>query len=50
MRVSLLIAAGLWQLCSHGPFAHAAERITLRNGFEMRCDHHADIEGRTGFT
>jgi hypothetical protein len=27
--------------------AHAAERITLRNGFEIRCDHHADIEGRT---
>jgi hypothetical protein len=27
--------------------AHAAERVTLRNGFEMRCDHHADIEGRT---
>jgi soluble lytic murein transglycosylase-like protein len=27
--------------------AHAAERVTLRNGFEMRCDHHANIEGRT---
>jgi len=27
--------------------AHSAERITLRNGFEMRCDHHAQIEGRT---
>jgi len=26
---------------------HAAERITLRNGFEIRCDHHAEIEGRT---
>jgi soluble lytic murein transglycosylase-like protein len=25
----------------------AAERITLRNGFEMRCDHHAEVEGRT---
>jgi hypothetical protein len=25
----------------------AAERVTLRNGFEMRCDHHANIEGRT---
>jgi hypothetical protein len=24
----------------------AAERITLRNGFEMRCDHHAEVEGR----
>jgi hypothetical protein len=28
------------------PSAHAAERITLRNGFEIRCDHHAQIEGR----
>ena len=26
--------------------AKAVERITLRNGFEMRCDHHAEIEGR----
>jgi soluble lytic murein transglycosylase-like protein len=25
----------------------AAERVTLRNGFEMRCDHHANLEGRT---
>jgi soluble lytic murein transglycosylase-like protein len=27
--------------------ARAAERITLRNGFEMPCDHHAEVEGRT---
>ena len=27
--------------------AFAAERITLRNGFEIHCDHHADIDGRT---
>ncbi len=26
---------------------HAAERITLRNGFAMRCDHHTEVEGRT---
>lgn len=26
--------------------AWAAERVTLRNGFEMRCDHHAEAEGR----
>ena len=25
--------------------AHAGERITLRNGFEMRCNHHAEVEG-----
>jgi soluble lytic murein transglycosylase-like protein len=29
------------------PCAQAAERITLRNGFEMRCDHHASLAGRT---
>jgi soluble lytic murein transglycosylase-like protein len=29
------------------PSARAAERITLRNGFEMRCDHHAEVDGRT---
>jgi soluble lytic murein transglycosylase-like protein len=28
------------------PFAQAAELITLSNGFAMRCDHHAPIEGR----
>ncbi|MGO9318933.1 MAG: lytic transglycosylase domain-containing protein [Terracidiphilus sp.] len=27
--------------------AHSAERITLRNGFEMRCDHHSEVAGRT---
>ena len=26
--------------------AQAAERVTLRNGFEMRCDHHVQVEGR----
>jgi hypothetical protein len=25
--------------------AWAGERVTLRNGFEMRCDHHAEVEG-----
>ena len=26
--------------------AWAGEQVTLRNGFEMRCDHHAQVEGR----
>jgi len=26
--------------------AQAGELVTLRNGFEMRCDHHAQAEGR----
>jgi soluble lytic murein transglycosylase-like protein len=34
-------------LAALSPFASAAERITLRNGFEIRCDHHAEVEGRT---
>jgi Transglycosylase SLT domain len=29
------------------PFARAAERVTLSNGFEMRCDHHTEVAGRT---
>jgi hypothetical protein len=48
MRGSLFIAAGIMAvLATLSPFAHAAERITLRNGFEIRCDHHVEIVGRT---
>ena len=43
LRYALTLAA----LAALSPSTHAAERITLRNGFEMRCDHHAEIEGRT---
>jgi len=28
------------------PGAHAAEMVTLTNGYAMRCDHHAQTEGR----
>jgi hypothetical protein len=44
MRGNLFITAGI--LAALVPLAHSAERITLRNGFEMRCDHHAKVEGR----
>ena len=45
MRGNLFIAAAV--LAALGPgVARAAERVTLRNGFEMRCDHHAEVEGR----
>ena len=27
------------------PLAHAAERVTLSNGFAMDCDHHALVDG-----
>jgi soluble lytic murein transglycosylase-like protein len=44
MRSKLLsLAAALAVLA---PSARAAERVTLRNGFELRCDHRAQIEGR----
>ena len=44
IRLSL---AALAALAIVQPSARAAERITLRNGFEMRCDHHAEVDGRT---
>ncbi|MDE3187554.1 MAG: hypothetical protein KGM96_08550, partial [Acidobacteriota bacterium] len=39
----LLFFAGA--LAALAPAAHAAERVNLSNGFEMRCDHHAQVEG-----
>jgi soluble lytic murein transglycosylase-like protein len=33
-------------LVALAPLARAGERVTLRNGFEMQCDHHAEVEGR----
>jgi len=40
------ISAALAAFAALSPSMQAAERITLRNGFEMRCDHHAEVEGR----
>jgi len=40
-------AAALAALATLTSSAWAAERVTLRNGFEIRCDHHGEIEGRT---
>ena len=42
-NIRALIAA-LAALASLAPSARAAERITLRNGFEIRCDHHTPVE------
>jgi hypothetical protein len=48
MRGSFFITTGIMAaLAALTPSAYSAERITLRNGFEIRCDHHAEIEGRT---
>ena len=38
--------AALAVLGSLGLYAHAAEQVTLRNGYALRCDHHALVEGR----
>jgi soluble lytic murein transglycosylase-like protein len=47
MRGSFWIIAGIMGAIAFLSLStHAAERITLRNGFEMRCDHHAEIKGR----
>lgn len=39
----LILAAILAALA---PTAQAAEHITLRNGFDLRCDHHSQIDNR----
>lgn len=44
MRSKLLSLAAV--LAVLAPSAWAAERVTLRNGFVMRCDHRAEIQGR----
>lgn len=28
------------------PALHGAERVRLRNGFDMKCDHHATVDGK----
>jgi hypothetical protein len=46
MRRSSFITAGIMAaLATLIPSAHAAERVTLRNGFYIDCDHHASVEG-----
>jgi soluble lytic murein transglycosylase-like protein len=39
--------AALAALAALAPCARAAERITLSNGFEIRCNHHAQVAERT---
>lgn len=40
------MAAAVAGLMPLAPMLRAAEQITLNNGFVMRCDHHAQVEGR----
>ncbi len=41
--VAIAVVAALSILTSQ---AHAAERVTLSNGFVEQCDHHALVDGR----
>jgi soluble lytic murein transglycosylase-like protein len=46
MRRSSYIAVVSWvAMAALAPASRATERATLRNGFEMQCNHHARIEG-----
>lgn len=38
--------AGVWLVGAVAVAAHAAERVTLRNGFEIQCSRHAEVDGR----
>jgi soluble lytic murein transglycosylase-like protein len=42
----LIFAAGMLAVLATMPAARAAERVTLSNGFAMRCDHHGLVDGR----
>lgn len=45
-RYFLSAAATLLAFMGLALEARAAEQVTLRNGFTLRCDHHAQVEGR----
>jgi soluble lytic murein transglycosylase-like protein len=44
MRAKVLITLAI--LAAPVPAVPAAESVTLRNGFQMQCDHHARADGR----
>jgi soluble lytic murein transglycosylase-like protein len=41
--IAIVAGAALW---GSAPQLHSAEQVTLRNGFALRCDHHAQVDGR----
>jgi hypothetical protein len=43
---TLITVSTLAAFAGLAPAARAAERITLHNGFEIQCNHHAQIDGR----
>ncbi|MGB6973288.1 MAG: lytic transglycosylase domain-containing protein [Terracidiphilus sp.] len=48
MRTSVMLRASsaIVALALLATAAHAAERVELRNGFTMTCDHHARVDGK----
>jgi soluble lytic murein transglycosylase-like protein len=44
MRTKVFITVAM--LAALVPTAQAAESVTLRNGFQLLCDHHAQVDGR----
>jgi Transglycosylase SLT domain len=46
MRTSLMSCAGLLLAALAVTAAQAAERVQLRNGFTMTCNHHARVDGQ----
>jgi soluble lytic murein transglycosylase-like protein len=45
-RALLIVVAPFAVLAALAPQARSAEQATLANGFALRCDHHAQVEGR----
>lgn len=45
MRMGVQLGVAATVLAALMPAAHGAEMATLSNGFTMRCDHHALVEG-----
>lgn len=46
LRKMLFILFGALVAVASAPQVRAAEQATLRNGFALRCDHHAQVDGR----
>ncbi len=45
MRIAAVAPFGLAALFGFAAHAHAAERVTLANGFALNCHHHSLVEG-----
>ncbi len=41
LTITMLLVASI-----SGSAARAAERVSLRNGFDVQCSHHAEVDGR----